>query len=103
MDKNKSYKIEEAISMLRENDELVFEIREEKEKDVWYEYMLLIRVYGITGNSALHYLTKPKEGVTPYRWRFYNYIPFSDKIEWYISSITKKDIQDSIDIIGDNR
>lgn len=97
---DKSYKIEEAIQMLRNNTELIFEIRSLKEKDGWYKYMLLMCVQGITGNYGLQFFLKPVEGVTPYKWQVENYIPFSEKVEWYISSLTKTDVQNSINNIG---
>lgn len=97
---DKFYKIEQTIELLRNNKELVFEIRSSKEKDCWYEHMLLICVRGITGNYGLQFFLKPKEGVTPYKWKVEDYIPFSEKIEWYISPLTKTDIQNSINDIG---
>ncbi|KEI90739.1 hypothetical protein N493_15135 [Clostridium botulinum B2 433] len=100
MSSDKFYKIEQAIELIRNNKELIFEIRNPKEKDVWYEHMLLICVQGITGNYGLQYFTKPKEGITPYKWKVENYIPFNEKIEWYISPLTKVKVQNSINDIG---
>lgn len=94
------YNIEEAISMLRKDPSLVFEIRDKGDKCSFSEHMFLICVKGITGNLGLQFFTKPKESVTPYIWKLENYIPFSDKIGWYISQQTKFDIQKSIDEIG---
>lgn len=96
----KFYKIEEAIELFRNDKELIFEIRSDKEKDGWYEHMLLICVRGFTGNYGLQYFTKPTKGVTPYKWRLEDYIPFSEKIEWYVSPLTKKEIQSSMDEMG---
>lgn len=100
IDKNKPYTIEEIIATFRDNKDLIFEIRSPKEKDGWYEHMLLICVQGFTGNYGLQYFVKPREGVSPYKWRIENFIPFSEKIEWYISSLTKEEVQNSIDEIG---
>lgn len=100
MENDKPYKIEQAIEMLRENKELIFEIRSVKEKDGWYEHMLLLCVQGFTGNYGLQFFLKPKEHVTPYKWKIENYIPFSEKVEWYISLLTKTDVQNSINKIG---
>ncbi|NFO72332.1 hypothetical protein FDC51_19770 [Clostridium botulinum] len=97
---DKSYKIEEIIPMLRKNKELIFEIRNPKDKENWYEHMLLICVQGFTGNYGLQFFLKPREGVTPYKWKIENYIPFSEKIEWYISTLTKAEVQESIDELG---
>jgi hypothetical protein len=100
MSSDNFYKIEEVIKMLRKNKELIFEIRSIKEKDNWYEHMLLLCVQGFTGNYGLQFFLKPKEHVTPYKWRVENYIPFSEEIEWYISPLTKTDVQNSINEIG---
>ena len=102
MSSDKIYKIEQAIELLRNNKDLIFEIRSVKEKDDWYEHMLLMCVQGITGNYGLQFLLKPKEGITPYKWRTQNYIPFSESVEWYISPLTKLEVQNSIDEIGLN-
>jgi len=98
--KNKVYKIEEAIMLLRDNKEIIFEIRSSKEKDIWREHMLLMCVQGFAGNYALQYFVKPKKGITPYKWKIEDYIPFSEKIEWYISPLTKTKVQNSINELG---
>ncbi|NFQ84160.1 hypothetical protein FDG04_02280 [Clostridium sporogenes] len=100
MQDDKFYTIDQVIGLLKNNKELIFEIRNNKEKDIWYEHMLLICVRGITGNYGIQYFIKPKEGITPYKWKIENYIPFSEKIEWYISPLTKAKVQNSIDDIG---
>lgn len=100
MSGDKFYKIEQVIGLLRNNKNLIFEIRSLKEKDGWYEHMLLICVQGITGNYGMQFFLKPKEGITPYKWQVENYIPFSEKIEWYISPLTKTEVQNSINDIG---
>lgn len=100
MENDTFYKIDKAIELIRKNKELVFEIRSLKEKDGWNEHMLLICVQGFTGNYGLQYFIKPREGITPYKWKIENFIPFSENIEWYISPLTKTDIQNSINEIG---
>ncbi|NFM46563.1 hypothetical protein FDB72_10525 [Clostridium botulinum] len=101
MQDDKFYTIDQAIGLLRNNKELIFEIRGSKEKcNGWYEHMLLICVCGIYGHYSLHFWTKPKEGVTPYKWTCQDYIPFSENVKWYISPLTKSDVQNSINEIG---
>ena len=102
MASDKFYKIDRAIELLRNNKDLIFEIRSVKEKDDWYEHMLLMCVQGFTGNYGLQFFTKPKEGITPYKWKIQNYIPFSDKVKWHISLLTKSEVQSSIEEMGLN-
>lgn len=96
----KYYNIFEIMELVKDNKEFIFEIRSAKEKDGWYEHMLLLCVRGFTGNYGLQFFLKPKEGITPYKWRIENYIPLSEKIKWYISPLTKTDVQNSINEIG---
>lgn len=50
IDNNKFYKIEQVLELLRTDKNLIFEIRSPKEKDGWYEHMLLICVRGFRDN-----------------------------------------------------
>ncbi|MBZ9693290.1 hypothetical protein [Clostridium sp. M14] len=97
---DKSYTIFQVMELLKNNKELIFEIRNPKEKDGWYEHMLLMCVRGITGNYGLQFYLKLVDTVDNPTWITENYIPFSEKVEWYISTLTRKDIQKSIDKIG---
>lgn len=94
---DKSYTIYQVMEIIKNNKELIFEIRDEKEKDGWYDYMILIPCIGVTSNNYfLKYYVHYKED----EWEVYPYIPLSEKIEWYISPFSKKDIEKSIKIYG---
>lgn len=97
---DRAYTIFQAIELLKENKDLIFEIRDVKEKDGWYEHMLLICVQGMTGNYGLQFYLKLNETIKNCTWITENYIPFSEKIEWYISPLSREDIQNSINKIG---
>lgn len=96
MSNDKSYTIDEAIVLLRKNKDLIFEIRDEREKNYWYEHMLLMCTCNIYGVYSLQFYTKPRRGITPYKWMAMRYIPFSEKLKWYVSSLTKETVQKSI-------
>lgn len=97
---DKSYTIFQVFELIKENKELIFEIRDSVEKDGWYEHMLLMPIKGITGNYGLQYYSKFVETVNNPTWIIDNYIPLSEKVKWYISPLTREDIQKSIDEIG---
>ncbi|NFO86108.1 hypothetical protein FDC58_10545 [Clostridium botulinum] len=98
--KDKSHTIYEVMEIIKNNKDVIFEIRDSKWKQDWYEHMLLISVHGITGGCFLNYYIKPVNGVEPYKWRIEKGIPLSENIKWYVSSLTKDDIQSSINEIG---
>jgi DNA repair exonuclease SbcCD nuclease subunit len=50
-----AYTIYEVMELIKGNKELIFEIRDIKEKDGWYDHMLLIPVKGISGNYGLQF------------------------------------------------
>ena len=94
---DKSFTIYQVMEMIKDNKDLIFEIRDVKEKDGWYEHMLLIPSIGITSNNYfLKYYVKFIDG----KWEVLPYIPLSKDVEWYISSLTKTDIQNSINKVG---
>lgn len=97
---DKAYTIYEVMELIKGNKELIFEIRDIKEKDGWYDHMLLIPVKGISGNYGLQFYLKLVNTVDEQKWITDNYIPLSEKVEWYISKLTRDDIQKSIDEIG---
>jgi len=97
---DKAYTIYEVMEIIKNNKDVIFEIRESKWKDNWYEHMLLISAYGFTGGCFLNYYIKPVEGVTPYKWKIEKGIPLSEDIKWYVSSLTKEEVQNSINKIG---
>lgn len=97
---NKSYTIFQAMELIKDNKALIFEIRDIKEKNGWYDHMLLIPVKGAVGNYGLQFYLKLVDTVDEPKWITENYIPLSEKVQWYISSLTKEDIQKSIDKIG---
>lgn len=97
MSNDKFYTLEKAIQILRDNKEIIFEIRE---KNSFYESLLLICVKNMSGFYDLNFWTKPYKTMIPYKWTEQDYIPFSKNIKWYISQLTKKDVQKSIDEIG---
>lgn len=97
---DRSYTIYEVMEIIKNNKDLVFEIRDSKWKDSWYEHMLLVSVYGFNGGYFLYYCLKPLKGITPYKWIIKQGIPLSENVKWYISLLTKDDIQKSINKIG---
>ncbi|WP_455793403.1 hypothetical protein [Clostridium butyricum] len=97
---DKSYTIYEVMELIKDNKEVIFEIRDVKEKDGWYDHMLLIPVKGITGNYGLQFYLKLVDTVDDPKWITDNYIPLSENVKWYISKLTRDDIQKSIDTIG---
>lgn len=97
---DKAYTIYEVMELIKDNKELIFEIRDVKEKDGWYDHMLLIPVKGIAGNYGLQFYLKSVDTVDDPKWITDNYIPLSEKVKWYISKLTRDDIQKSIDTIG---
>lgn len=97
---DKSYTIFQVMELIKDNKKLIFEIRNPKEKDGWYEHMLLIPVKGISGNYGLQFYLKLVDTVNEPKWITENYIPLSEKVQWYVSELTRDDIQKSIDKIG---
>lgn len=97
---DKSYTIYEVMELIKDNKEVIFEIRDVKEKDGWYDHMLLIPVKIITGNYGLQFYLKLVDTVDDPKWIIDNYIPLSENVKWYISKLTRDDIQKSIDTIG---
>lgn len=95
-----SYTIFQVMELIKDNKNLIFEIRVEKEKDGWYDHMLLIPVKGIGGNYGLQFYLKLVDTVDEPKWITENYIPLSEKVKWYISPLTREYIQKSIDEIG---
>ncbi|GAA0083379.1 hypothetical protein [Clostridium sp. CTA-6] len=102
MQDDKFYTIDQAMRLLRTNKELIFEIRhaEPEKKTHFYEHMLLICVKNINGYYDLNFWTTPRKGLIPYKWVCQDYIPFSSNVKWYISPLTKADVQNSINEIG---
>lgn len=97
MSNDKFYTLDEAIQILRKNKKIIFEVRE---KNSFYERMLLICVRNMSGFYDLNFWTIPLKTMTPYKWVRQDYIPFSENIKWYISKSTKEDIHKSINEIG---
>lgn len=94
---DKAYTIYEVMEIIKENKELIFEIRKENE---YFKNMLLICSIGLSGAYFLKYYQKPKDNWSDKRWELADYIPLSEEIKWYISKFTKTDVQNSIDEYG---
>ena len=97
---DKYYTIFQAMELIKDNKELIFEIRDEKQKDGWFKHMLLICTIGLSGGYFLKYYLKPSEDCNNQKWEVADYIPLSEEIKWYISTLTKTDVQNSIDEVG---
>jgi hypothetical protein len=90
------------MDLIKDNKELIFEIRDKKQKSDWFKHMLLICVIGISGGYYLKYYLKPSENCFNQKWEIATYIPLDEKIKWYISKLTKTDIENSINEVGIN-
>lgn len=94
---NGPYTIFEVMELIKDNKELIFELRSYSHK---HDHRILACEPISPDNYFLRYFLKPQDVWIDNKWIVAAYIPLSTKLEWYISKLTKEELQKSFDTYG---